>query len=1290
MSSILHQENLSSYLTISIIVRTKDRPHLLTRCLQSLVDQKRLPDQVIIVNDGGISIDKEVKAFPILNTMVINQETNVGRAKAGNIGVQAAEGDVVGFLDDDDRYLPEHLQRLEQVMLNFDAKVAYSGCCLLQRNMLGEKVILQEKSIGQFNEAYDAQRLQYENYIPLINLLIDRKLWLRIGGFDESFNIFEDWDVLLRLSKQVDFYHLDIITSEYAVWGKNQITQAVDSAHWMQAYSQFLQKHIMTLAEPERLAVLTKYWMVSQERRGIVQENQREHILLLHKINEMRVEHEQKLNEIYTKQEQTYSRLEREHKQCCLELEQENKQRHLELTQVHEQRYSRLSEILSLKKQAYKQRIADFEEKATEIRQQGHALHNSIYELNKQMAIGIDQRAINNIVDSHRIASISTQSSIAQDYQQLVNWTQSKANLPIILKGYFNSLQQLITTQESPQKQFYLASLENIEQEVNALFHSFKSFDEKAEDNELPPLRPLSSIYPTFMTVAGTSEEANVMENVSKMGELPFLLDRDVSLVFSVYCTLNNFFQIKLLLGTRLRINICQVRVIIRELNQQAILRVCYFNAFEVFDNQLHTISFEPIKDSMGKTYQIEVDSPNANENAGIAILCHAKKPIIQHPQQLPDHVALDFPCILPEWVQKSLLDSPLHDCLFSDSPEHIFVINGMKWTTSILQLHTYLNKISSALKQVKSQGQVILSGEVGGNIRQHFQQYQFEILDHADLPTLLKYAEKQGKGDYFWLCDVHAVPSLDMIERAIEVFTDCPKVSTIVPLEKRRDGKIRATYGLMGREAELNFLPVGDPADHPYHNYRRVIDVASTTLIVSKINTLSYVDIDKIADYNTAYYQLAELIGQLKANQLETIYEAALCYENQQPCPEFNEALIEQDREQFYQRWYTQLPRHSALFGDLDILLNPQQQPSVLIIDGTLPTFDEDSGSLRIYTLMKIWVSLGYRLTFFPDNLDSTFKYRHALEALGIEVFHTIYKLEDALAYRHFDFAFICRVDIGYRYLSFVQMMRLISPKTTIFYDTVDIHYIRERRQAEIEGSEKLAIQAEDTRRRELSNCLLADRVITVTEDDGLHLQKELPNVQFSVIPNIHTAHPLSDSKFEQREGLVFIGNYNHQPNEDSVYFFIERVLPKIHAVLPDVCFYVVGSNMKDKMKALSNEHIKIVGWVDEVEPVFAKRRIFVSYLRYGAGMKGKLGQALSLGLPVVSTTVGAEGMGLVDGETVLVADEPDSFADAVCRLYNDMRLWEKLSEQGKEYIEERYGETAVRTQLKRLLREF
>jgi glycosyltransferase involved in cell wall biosynthesis len=1350
---------------IAIIIRTKDRPHLLTRCLQGLADQKRLPDEVIIINDGGVSIDKVVKNFSDLNIKLINNTTNQGRSVAGNQGVNATNCDVFGFLDDDDRFLPDHLQRLEKVMLHFDARVAYSGCRLLKRDMLGDKVILEEKAIGEFNDPYNATRLRYENYIPLINLLIDRALWLEVGGFDESFDVFEDWDVLQRLSTKTHFYHLNRITTEYAVWGNSQITQRINQDSWRQAYRQFLKKHVLVLPDKKLLQYLTEYWLVSQERRGMVQgareEAQELQLDLIQKsqdLEQSKVQNiqleqlsaqlksdyshlqadwtakYQQLQSDYTqlqsdwiaKYEQLQSDWQNKYEQLQSDTTKQNVQLQSDWQNKYEQlqseatkqktklqsdwqnKYEHLQSEYTKQEKLFQQQQAEM----LQLRAEYEKLQNSLHELSKQIAVGMM-----NVVQSQpgAYALATSSGSIFDDYYRLINWIRDKAQILTDLEQQLttqiqalrsesnnvitqtNDLIKLISASRWPQVRRYANLVQAIDNKFETIFSQTEHYISSSTDIavklglntllkpatqfELPSPRPLSDVYPTFMSVAGTSENPQFMENVHELGTIPFMLDAEMVLVFTVYCPLDNFFRLDVLLATRVRINTCQLRLIIRELDTKEVLRVIYLDAIEVFDNRYHPISFEAIADSAGKTYQVEIDSPDANEQSGIAVWCHAKKPHIQYVQQLPEHT-------IPNWLESDLLSLPISTNLNVESASHLFILHGIVESTPTLNLHIFLARLTKALKQANTQGNIIIAGKFSSELRQYCQQQQLTTLElKSEFTTILKWAKTQ-QAEYLWCCEINALPQQDIIEHAIDVFVSNPNAALLVPMEKHSDGTIRAGYASLMRDGLLSSASAGAPANHPYYNYRRIIEAANSQLITVKIHSLSKLDFNKIAAYHTPMYQLTELIWQLKDEKAEAIYEAAVCYEHDQTYPEFTEQDYNHDSSLFYKRWNNKLPTHTAPFArHLDAVLNPQLQPTVLVIDATLPTYDEDSGSLRIYTLLKIWVSLGYQITFFPDNLDSKFKYRHALEALGIEVFHSDYGIADAMAYRQFDFAFICRVNVGHRYIPYI---RSISPETKIFYDTVDIHYIREQRQAEIENNPKLALTAEETKRKELSNCLLANRVITVTQDDAEHLKTEIPNLDCSVIPNIHKQQELPEVDFKQRDGLVFIGNYNHQPNDDAVYAFIETVLPKIHARLPEVCLYLIGSHMKDKMKALASETVKIIGWVDEVEPEFAKRRVFVSYLRYGAGMKGKLGQALSAGLPVVSTNIGAEGMGLVNEETALIADDADKFADAVCRLYTNSELWEKLSRQGRDYIEERYGETAVRNQLKELLDDY
>ncbi|OQW93835.1 MAG: hypothetical protein BWK79_09065 [Beggiatoa sp. IS2] len=1412
-----------SVLRIAVIIRTKNRPYLLARSLQSLIEQTRLPDEVIVVNDGGVPVDQVVQPFADLNIQRIDNVTSYGRARAGNLGVQASQSTAICFLDDDDRFLPDHLQRLEKAMLLFDTPVIYSGCQLVQRDVLGEETIVREKIIGQFNEPYDAKRLSYENYIPLINLLIDRNLWLKIGGFDESFDIFEDWDVLKRLSAQTSFYHLNRITTEYAIWGVGQITQSADTARWTQAYHQFLEKHVMPLPYAEKLKLLGNYWVISQQRRGFVQESRTENhalqVQLLEKQQALLAKqqeleqlqhalyqeiattqtHNQDLKKQIAEAQTQYNTLhneltERDHKytneygklhqtlvetqqQCQRQLAEMNQQliearqqHQQQLTTVEQQYQQQLAEVeqqqaeekrlydqqiveangqhdqaLAKVEREYQQKLTETFQLLTEVReryseqytgletqytqlkatvttqhQQYLTLQDTLHEISKKIAVGMDMSKT--VIERHHLSQPPAyllgrvSGNVIDDYHRLVNWVRSEVEQVIeleqqlaietqplhsIYRGLQNQLTyliELISASHWPQIRRYANAVKAIDEKVTELFNHAEHYFitsakvinqlglrairkdwELSPTDALPLPRPLSTVYPTFVTIAGTSEQAQFMESVMEWGTTPFLLVPTAALVFTTYCSQDHFFRIDLLLGNCLRINLCHLRVIIRESNSAVVIRKVYIDTIEILDNRFHPIYFEAIADSAGKTYQIEIDSPDASMQSAIAVWCHVKQPVISC-SMLPIE---NVPTVLPQWAQRSLLEISLSSALTVTTPTHLLFIGGIEPTTTALDLHLLLNQFSKVLEYAHSTAQVVILGQ--GQLQHYCQQHQLIQLDSLDFPTMLEWAKTESQAEVIWFCELGALPSTDIIDRVTNLLASEPETAMLVPMEQLADETIRAGYALMMREGVINFFPIGAPTDHPYHRYRRTVDASSSALIMIRRNGLLNLDFDKINAYQTLNYQLAELIWQLKQKHYKTVYDAALCYQRSQSPSPIDYPLLEQDRAHFSQRWHEQLPHHLPIFTDLNILLNLQRQPTVLVIDATLPTYDEDSGSLRIYTLLKIWVSLGYHIVFLPDNLDSNFKYRHALEALGIEVFHGRYGIQDALAYRTFQFALICRVDIGHRYIPFV---RLLSPQTVIFYDTVDIHYIREQRQAEIENNLELRQHAQTTKRKELSNCLLANRVITVTEEDGRHLQQELPHLQFSVIPNIHPLQTAPKSyPFEQREGLVFIGNYNHQPNEDAIYYFIEHVLPKIVHCLPDIKFYVVGSNMKEAMKNLSHDSVKMVGWVDEVEPVFAQRRVFACYLRYGAGMKGKLGQALSLGLPIVTTSIGAEGMGLIEGETALIADDPETFATAIYCLYTDADLWEKLSRQGREYIEQRFGENAVRHQLQELL---
>lgn len=197
---------------ISVIVRTKDRPELLTEALASLAASTYRRLQVVVVNDGGappvIADD-----FP-LDLKRVDLGTNQGRAAAANAGIEAAEGEAIAFLDDDDRVEPEHFELLAGAFSAPGVEVVYSDAAVGVYTLGAAGWTCHERRLP-YSRDFDADLLLLDNYIPFNTLVIDRRLALEVGPLDPELTFFEDWDFLIRLAQRTAFNHLPRVTCEY-------------------------------------------------------------------------------------------------------------------------------------------------------------------------------------------------------------------------------------------------------------------------------------------------------------------------------------------------------------------------------------------------------------------------------------------------------------------------------------------------------------------------------------------------------------------------------------------------------------------------------------------------------------------------------------------------------------------------------------------------------------------------------------------------------------------------------------------------------------------------------------------------------------------------------------------------------------------------------------------------------------------------------------------------------------------------------------------------------------------
>lgn len=229
-------------LPISVIVRTKDRPALLAEAIES-IRATGYPCEIVVVNDGG--------ARPSLEGVkLIEHETSRGRSEAANAGVRAAANAFVAFLDDDDRYYPEHLETLARAAHGSSHAAWYTDAVssFVRRGPSGGYET--EKTLRLYSRDFDPTLLLVDNYIPLPTLLIPREALLESGGFDPAFDLFEDWDLLIRLAQRGAFVHVPRVTCEIRHiqdTGSIMMANPESSAKFREAKKQVWTKHAARL-----------------------------------------------------------------------------------------------------------------------------------------------------------------------------------------------------------------------------------------------------------------------------------------------------------------------------------------------------------------------------------------------------------------------------------------------------------------------------------------------------------------------------------------------------------------------------------------------------------------------------------------------------------------------------------------------------------------------------------------------------------------------------------------------------------------------------------------------------------------------------------------------------------------------------------------------------------------------------------------------------------------------------------------------------------------------------------
>lgn len=359
-----------------------------------------------------------------------------------------------------------------------------------------------------------------------------------------------------------------------------------------------------------------------------------------------------------------------------------------------------------------------------------------------------------------------------------------------------------------------------------------------------------------------------------------------------------------------------------------------------------------------------------------------------------------------------------------------------------------------------------------------------------------------------------------------------------------------------------------------------------------------------------------------------------------------------------------------------------------ILVVDLGVPRPDMDSGSVRMDAILRSWRRLGCSVAFLPFKIEGPGSNSSRLEQEGIEMLNWPASpgVAQVLASRghEFDVIFISRYRAA---LPCIAALRHFAPRALFVFDTVDLHYLREQREAATGGDPQTLRKAALTRKQELGVIRAADVTLVVSEVEQALLLREAPQSQVLILSNIHDVRGRK-AGFGDRRDIFFIGGFDHAPNADAVRWYVAEVWPHVRRQMPEARTYIVGSNMPGTVSELAGNGIVAVGYAADLSPYLDGCRVSIAPLRYGAGVKGKINTAQSSGVPVVATSLAVEGMHLAHGRDVLLADSGRDFAAAIVRLHGDEQLWNTLSEGGLENIARHFSAGSAQALLDRLLR--
>lgn len=556
-----------------------------------------------------------------------------------------------------------------------------------------------------------------------------------------------------------------------------------------------------------------------------------------------------------------------------------------------------------------------------------------------------------------------------------------------------------------------------------------------------------------------------------------------------------------------------------------------------------------------------------------------------------------------------------------------------------------------------------------------------------------------QGKRLVFLNNDVNLFP--DWLDALVETFEQHDKVGIVGSKLIFGDCTLQEAGGIIWADGTgANYGRGGHP-DDPRYNFVRDVDyVSGASLMIDRALFERLGGFDE--RYIPAYYEDTDLCFRVREAGCRVIYQprsVLIHYEGATSGRSEDEGVKRHqavNRMVFADRWKDVLQRHGQPGQNIDVAADRRSRDHVLVIDHRTPMPDQDSGSVDMINILRILVEERLRVHFFAlyDHRYAD-AYTKALQDLGVEcadpAFNPTLRSYVELLKRSISQVIISRETVASRILRDIQTW---LPDARILFHTVDLHFLRQRRVADLSGSAAARQRADLIERSELELIGLADATIVISEFEKALLEgKGFRNIH--LLPLIREIPGAGPADFAEREGVLFFGGFEHMPNVDAVDFLLSAIWPAVRGLRSDagaspIPLIIAGSNMPTRLLASGAKDVFPIGYVEDPAALFNSVRYSVAPLRYGAGLKGKVASSMAHGVPAICTNLALEGFPAGGSAGVFFkAEDADDLAKLISDLYDNVAVWNIAAQRSVAYADRHFSIEAARKKLKSIMRQ-